>query len=563
MRTDAPLLPAQLASLFQRLSPEVEDRVLALIGELGNANLAGHVCLPLAHRAESASLRNSPLVGRPGDYAPLILDEAGRLYFARHWHDEDRLAQGLTRLAQPVPPPDEARLADLLSRLFPGDGGQDRQKLAAALAARQRLMVISGGPGTGKTTTVVRLLALLAAMSPRPLVMAMAAPTGKAAARLSESVRAARDRLDVDDAVRRQLPALAETLHRLLGLRPGAEAPRHHAGNPLPLDVLVVDEASMIDLSLMARMVAALPSQARLILLGDRDQLSSVEAGAVLGELCGRIAYRADTVDWLRRVAGGSLDGDAAPGGALTDCVALLTRSHRFGADSGIGELARRVNAGEGLASLLTLDDANWPDVWRQEAACDADLLARRRGYLDAVAAGADADEVQRAFSAFMLLAAERRQVADCNRRVERELEAAGIKQPGRDWYPGRPVMIGENDYGLSLFNGDIGFALQRPSGLRVLFPSADGGWREFSPGRLPAHETVFAMTVHKSQGSEYDEVWLQLPQQAGALLDRALLYTAITRARLRFAAVGDADVWLRGAELAPRRDSGLGDRLR
>ncbi|MEO3961189.1 exodeoxyribonuclease V subunit alpha, partial [Chromobacterium piscinae] len=443
-----------------------------------------------------------------------------------------------------------ARLADLLARLFPGadDGEPDRQKLAAALAARQRLMVISGGPGTGKTTTVVRLLALLAAMSPRPLVMAMAAPTGKAAARLSESVRAARDRLDVADAVRRQLPAQAETLHRLLGLRPGVEAPRHHAGNPLPLDVLVVDEASMIDLALMARTVAALPSQARLILLGDRDQLSSVEAGAVLGELCGRIAYRDETAQWLQRVAGASLRGDAAPGGALTDCVALLTRSHRFGADSGIGELARRVNAGEGRASLQVLDDAGRPDVWRQDAADDAALLARR---------------AQREFSAFMLLAAERRQVADCNRRIERELEAAGVKQEGRDWYPGRPVMIGENDYGLGLFNGDIGFALQRPSGLRVLFPSADGGWREFAPGRLPAHDTVFAMTVHKSQGSEYDEVWLQLPQQAGALLNRALLYTAITRARSRFAAVGDAEVWLRGAELAPRRDSGLGDRLR
>lgn len=565
MKPDIPLLPGQLVKLFQRLAPDADDRVLALIGELSNANLAGHVCLPLAHRGEAAALRGSPLVGQPGDYAPLILDEAGRLYFARHWHDEDRLAEGLARLAQPLPPPDEARLADLLARLFPGadDGEPDRQKLAAALAARQRLMVISGGPGTGKTTTVVRLLALLAAMSPRPLVMAMAAPTGKAAARLSESVRAARDRLDVDDAVRRQLPAQAETLHRLLGLRPGVEAPRHHAGNPLPLDVLVVDEASMIDLALMARTVAALPSQARLILLGDRDQLSSVEAGAVLGELCGRIAYRGETSQWLRRVAGASLRGDAAPGGALTDCVALLTRSHRFGVDSGIGELARRVNAGEGRASLQVLDDAGRPDVWRQDAADDAALLARRRGYLDAVAAGAGADEAQREFSAFMLLAAERRQVADCNRRIERELEAAGVKQEGRDWYPGRPVMIGENDYGLGLFNGDIGFALQRPSGLRVLFPSADGGWREFAPGRLPAHDTVFAMTVHKSQGSEYDEVWLQLPQQAGALLNRALLYTAITRARSRFAAVGDAEVWLRGAELAPRRDSGLGDRLR
>lgn len=564
MKSLSPQLPEQLAALFSRLLPDVDDTLLALIGELSHANQAGHVCLPLAHRAELKALRASPLVGAPGAYAPLILDDAGRLYFARHWHDEDRLAAALIRLAEPLPLPDEARLSDLLTRLFPdaGDGQPDRQKLAAALAARQRLMVISGGPGTGKTTTVVRLLALLAALSPRPLVMAMAAPTGKAAARLSESVRAARDKLDVDEEVRRQLPAKAETLHRLLGLRPGAEQPRHHGGNPLPLDLLVVDEASMIDLALMARTVEALPSQARLILLGDRDQLSSVEAGAVLGELCARIGYRDSTRQWLRRVCGAELES-GGEAGALTDCVALLTRSHRFGAASGIGELARRVNAGDGAAALDVLRDSAWADVALRDTVEDAVLLAKREGYWRAVAAGASPERVQSAFSAFMLLAAERRQVAECNQRIERKLERDGLKQPGRDWYPGRPVMISENDYGLGLFNGDIGFALQDEAGLRVLFPADDGGWRAFAPARLPAHETVFAMTVHKSQGSEYDEVWLQLPEQAGPLLNRALLYTAITRARSRFAVAGSEAVWLAGAASAPRRDSGLADRLR
>ncbi|POZ61080.1 exodeoxyribonuclease V subunit alpha [Chromobacterium alticapitis] len=565
MKLQTPQLPAQLAALFSRLSPDIDETLLALIGELSHANQSGHVCLPLAHRSELKSLRGSPLVGAPGEYAPLILDGAGRLYFARHWHDEDRLAAALVSLAQPLPPPDEAGLADLLTRLFPaaGDGEPDRQKMAAALAARQRLMVISGGPGTGKTTTVVRLLALLAALSPRPLVMAMAAPTGKAAARLSESVRSARDRLDVEEAVRRQLPAKAETLHRLLGLRPGRAQPRHHAGNPLPLDLLVVDEASMIDLSLMARTAEALPSQARLILLGDRDQLSSVEAGAVLGELCERVAYRESTRQWLDRVCGGEPDARGEDGGALTDCVALLTRSHRFGADSGIGELARRINAGEGEAALDVLRDPAREDAeWLGEVS-DAMLLERRDGYLRAIAAGASADEAQRAFSSFMLLAAERRQVAECNRRIEARLERDGVKQAGRDWYAGRPVMIGENDYGLGLFNGDIGFALPRDDGLRVLFPAEDGGWREFAPARLPAHETVFAMTVHKSQGSEFNEVWLQLPEQAGALLNRALLYTAVTRARSRFAVTGSEAAWLDGVARAPQRDSGLADRLR
>lgn len=563
MKSPIPHLPGQLAALFARLQPDIDDSLLAVIGELSHANQAGHVCLPLAHRAELKAVRGSPLVGVPGAYAPLILDDAGRLYFARHWHDEDRLAAALIRLAEPLAPPDEASLSEALQRLFPArqHDEPDRQKMAAALALRQRLMVISGGPGTGKTTTVVRLLALLAAMSPRPLVMAMAAPTGKAAARLTESVRAARDRLDVADTVRGQLPAKAETLHRLLGLRPGVALARHHAGNPLPLDLLVVDEASMIDLSLMARTVEALPSRARLILLGDRDQLSSVEAGAVLGELCARIGYRESTRQWLSRVAGAA--PGQAEGGALTDCVALLTRSHRFGADSGIGELARRVNDGDGEGALAVLrgagrDDVAWLDEWD-----DAELLAKRRDYLRSVADGAAPDAVSRAFSAFMLLAAERRQVAECNRRIEQRLERDGVKLPEREWYPGRPVMIAENDYGLGLFNGDIGFALPRGGGLRVLFPADDGGWREFSPARLPAHETVFAMTVHKSQGSEFDEVWLQLPEQAGALLNRALIYTAITRARASFSVSGSEAVWREGVASAPRRDSGLADRLR
>ncbi|WP_230370226.1 AAA family ATPase [Paludibacterium denitrificans] len=202
-----------------------------------------------------------------------------------------------------------AQVRPVLQALFPSAAanGPDRQKLAAALAARQRLLVISGGPGTGKTTTVVRLLAMLASPAERPLVMKMAAPTGKAAARLTESVRAARAGLPVAEPVRRQLPDSAETLHRLLGLRPGVATPRHHAGNPLPLDVLVVDEASMIDLDLMARTVEALPSQARLILLGDRDQLASVEAGSVLGDICAAVTYRPSTLGWLQEAAGDSL----------------------------------------------------------------------------------------------------------------------------------------------------------------------------------------------------------------------------------------------------------------
>lgn len=565
MSVQQALLPAELAHLFARLDPGVDEAALALIHELASANQAGHVCLPLAQRPERKALQASALVGRPGDYAPLILDAAGRLYFARHWFDEARLAERLAALAEPGPAPDGARLRPLLEALFgaASAAGPDRQKLAAALAARQRLMIISGGPGTGKTTTVLKLLALLAGLSPRPLVMAMAAPTGKAAARLSESVRGARARLDLAEDTLRQLPQQAQTLHRLLGLRPGAAAPRHHAGNPLPLDVLVVDEASMIDLSLMARMVEALPSQARLILLGDRDQLASVDAGAVLGDLCADIHYRPDTLDWLRVNCGETLPSTPGAGGKLTDCVALLTHSHRFGADSGIGELARRVNAGDGVGSWAVLQDPVWGDVEAVPALEAAEVLARWRPYWRAVRADAPLAERQQAFAGFMLLAAERRQVEAFNLRVERQLEADGDKPAGRDWYPGRPVMISENDYGLGLFNGDIGFTVQREAGLRVAFPGDDGGWREFAPGRLPQHDTVYAMTVHKSQGSEFGEVCLQLPEAAGPLLNRALVYTAITRARERFLVSGAQPVWEQAAVAAPQRYSGLADKLK
>ncbi|RMC94370.1 exodeoxyribonuclease V subunit alpha [Aquitalea palustris] len=561
----APLLPQQLSRLLLRLDPGLDDSTLALVCELAAANQAGHVCLPIAHRAERRLLQASPVLGAPGSYAPLILDAAGRLYFARHWFDEQSLAHKLAQLAADHRPLPASTLEPVLHQLFPAlpAGQPDRQKLAAALAARQRLLVVSGGPGTGKTTTVVRLLAMLAMLAERPQVMAMAAPTGKAAARLSESVRNARDSLPVADSVRAQLPQQAQTLHRLLGLRPGAAQPRYHAGQPLPLDVLVVDEASMIDLALMARLVEALPAQARLILLGDRDQLASVDAGAVLGDLCGQVAYLPATRDWLAQAGAGPLPADEGRAGALADSVVLLTHSHRFRADSGIGELARLVNLGDATAALQLLQAGQHDDIRQAALLDDAGLLARRQPYLDAIQQQLPLAQVQAAFAQFMLLAAERRQVEQANQRMEALLEQRACKQAGRDWYAGRPVMISANDYGVGLFNGDIGFTVERPQGLRVAFPAADGSWREFAPGRLPQHETVFAMTVHKSQGSEFDEVWLQLPATPGPVLNRALIYTAITRARQRFAVAGSDEVWQQAVRLAPARYSGLADLLR
>jgi len=560
-------LPDQLARLFARLDPEHGPALQPLLQRLLAAVAGGHVCLGGLSGDDYARLRRSPLAGRAGDYTPLVLDEGGRLYLARHWQDETQLVAALTRLARD-PQPFGGEVEAVLDALFgPADAG-DWQRLAARLATERRFMVISGGPGTGKTTTVVRLLAALAALSPRPLVMAMAAPTGKAAARLTESVRAARDRLPVADAVRAQLPDKAQTLHRLIGLVPGTARPRQHAANPLPLDVLVVDEASMVDLSLMAQTVAALPSHARLILLGDRDQLASVEAGAVLGDICSRQAWRSDTAQRLV-AAGVALPGVIDDNAILADSVVVLQKSHRFGADSGIGRLARAVNAAALDEVHALLAQQALADIRQQPALPDAaGLLAQRADYwqalaqLDADVDAADWAPLFAAFHRFMLLAAERHTVAAINAQIEAELEKLGRKAVGSDWYAGRPVMVTRNDYGIGLFNGDIGLTVMRGGRLRVVFPTTDGGWREVAPARLPEHDTVYAMTVHKSQGSEFASVWLALPAAPSAVLTRALVYTAITRARDMFVLAGNPAVLEAGVLNAPPRQSGLAERL-
>jgi len=554
----------QLSSLFLRLDPLWDDVCAGVLTQLIQANQQGHVCLPLPPGATRRRLLASPLCGRAGGYTPLIFDQERHLYFARHWFDEIRLAQGLLRLARQRQSLDAVRLNPWLRRLFPSGDQPDQQKVAAALALRQRLLVISGGPGTGKTTTVLSLLALMAAMSPQPLVMALAAPTGKAASRLSDAIRQASQRLPLDDELKSRLPTSAQTLHRLLGLRPGGASARFNAANPLPLDVLVVDEASMIDLNLMAQTIDALPPHARLILLGDRDQLASVEAGAVLGEICQQVAYSTETLAWLAEAGCTGLEGMASGAAdcGLVDCIALLSHSHRFAADSGIGALSRQVNARDSDAALQLLQARKYADLDYNGVVDVEDFYRKRAPYWNLAWNPGDLNALQQQFVAFMPLVSERRQVEHLNREIEVRLERDGHKDAGQMWYAGRPVMISTNDYGLNLFNGDIGFALARPEGLRVAFPCADGRWREISPGRLPAHDTVYAMTVHKSQGSEFDEVCLVLPSSGGALLDRALVYTAVTRARRKFTVSGALDILAAAIDNAPQRHSGLARRL-
>jgi exodeoxyribonuclease V alpha subunit len=560
---------------------------------------AGHVCLPLAelHAAQAedgatpgdpdtlrARLLASAVVGTPEAPAalPLLLDGEGRLYLQRHFDYEVRLAQRLMAAAATPPQPIDAAAGAQLHALF-GDAGAapaavDWQKIAAALALRQRLLVISGGPGTGKTSTVVKLLAALLAQQPGARI-ALAAPTGKAAARLGEALRQHMALLPPQQ--RERLPTQAATVHRLLGAHPGGFT--HHAGNPLAIDVLVVDEASMLDLALATRLLQAVPAGARIVLLGDKDQLAAVEAGAVFAELSVDPSLSAGCVDHLAALCAVQADAIAPPVGAetspLRDSVVWFTRNFRFAADSGIARAAADIRQGRSArllqwlrddddAAVRWLDDggsapgaASWATITDGYAAF-FERLRREPG---------DVAGVTRAFERFRVLCAQRagpRGVLALNEALTRHAHAAlaahGVEATRSPWFAGRPVMVLRNDPLLQLFNGDIGIALPAADGtLQVHFAHADGGFRALPPLRLPAHETAFAMTVHKSQGSEFDALLVLLPEQRSRVLSRELLYTAVTRARRQVTLAGSAAVLAAAVDAPTRRHSGLLARLR
>jgi exodeoxyribonuclease V alpha subunit len=508
---------------------------------------------------------------------PLVLQQH-RLYLQRMWQSEGEVAAFISsdRVSQPV---EEAQLRAILDQLF-GEAADepDWQKIAAAVAATRRIAVISGGPGTGKTTTVAKLLAALVQLGDdERLRIQLAAPTGKAAARLTESLGTASRQILLTPEQRALFPVEAATLHRLLGAQPNSQRMRYHRGNPLHLDVLVVDEASMVDLPMMARLIVALPPKARVIFLGDRDQLASVEAGAVLGDIC-RFAeqgYSEDRAAQLARLTGYPLQGQPA-GAAVRDSLCLLRKSYRFDARSGIGQLALAVNAGDGKQAIAALngrysDVAGYPLAETEDYQQLLDACAEGyRDYLRKVAEGADATTILEVFGRFQVLCALREGpfgVAGLNERIESGLQRAGLIRrnpgPAGRWYLGRPVMIGRNDSALGLFNGDIGIALPGAEGdLRVHFQLPDGSIKSVQPSRLPAHETAYAMTVHKSQGSEFDHTVLVLPNHFLPVLTRELVYTAITRARKQLSLYATDKVLLSAIRTPTQRRSGLAERL-
>ncbi len=558
--------------------------------------------LPWPDPAEWVSrLRASPLVSIEEsalDGRPLRL-VGSALYLDRYWRDEQAVAADLiARVDGPQPAVDEPTLTGGLTRLF-GDGGGGEQRRAAAVAVLRRLTVIAGGPGTGKTTTVARVLALLEeqalASGERPPLVGLAAPTGKAAARMEEAVRAEARHLDVEEFVRARLLSIsASTLHRLLGARPDSSSRfRHHRHNRLPHDVLIVDETSMVSLSLMSRFMEAVRPEARLVLLGDPEQLSSVEAGAVLGDIVGPAA------DGIPAIGDGpgrfeqvtrlpvpvipstrKSEGERRPPppeGRLRDGIVVLRTNYRFrGPLAQLAAAIRSGNAHETVAILTSGEPAiRWvaADVGEDQVSANARTLEpvraaavdAGRAMLEAATAG-DGEGALAALGRFRVLCAHRRgraSVSVWTQRVEAWLaeEVDGFST-SRAWYLGRPVVVTANDYGLRLFNGDTGVVVARAQGgLEVVFRRG-GALVSVSPSRLPALDTAFVMTVHKAQGSEFRDVAILLPAPSSPILTRQLLYTAVTRAQEGVIVAGSEEA-VRAAVIRPiARASGLTRRL-
>ncbi len=585
-------LDKSLANLLNSKQLSDDPRHLWLAALTSHQWGRGHACLDLGtlqtqaaallgwHEEQAAALppdlhhAASTMPWTQGEASPLVLanDEGDtpkgtRLYLRRAWVAEQSIRASIqARLATPCEVP--ADLQQRLDALFtPTNNAEpDMQRLACEVAAQNRITLITGGPGTGKTTTVVKLLSLLVGTASRDLQIHLAAPTGKAAARLTESISNALTQMPAD--VQARIPTQAQTLHRLL--QTNSKTTQVHQ---LATDVVVVDEASMIDLEMMARLLQTVPASARLILLGDKDQLASVEAGAVMSQLCTGTLLQQQTV--------------------------TLIHSHRFDAKSGIGQWARTVNAdvadntpalkalwntaSDWLATLPLQQriegDAAEPDVTRLQlnSASDPKLaVGLRYGWrhwlalLDAhlpnktkpAAPCSDAQAVAllKAFTEFCVLCAVREGplgVVQLNAHVEHALDLGQST-----WYAGRPVMVTRNDYALALMNGDIGLCLPGPDGvLRVAFPAVDGGVRWVMPSRLDSVETVFAMTVHKSQGSEFTHVLLVIPAQESPVLTRELVYTGLTRARQRLTLwAPQLGVLWNGCARRVLRSGGLGD---
>ena len=503
----------------------------------------GHSCIQIDEAAKVLILASGlALIGtnrHDTTILPLVIEQ-DRLYLYRYWHYENRLAQQLTKMTQlyiGLELKITTEPGAMLDKYFGISTTIDWQRSAAIMAVNQAFCMITGGPGTGKTTTVVKILALLLELSDQPLLIALAAPTGKAAMRLQESIGFNKAALPCSAAIKSAIPETVMTLHRLLGAKPPSPYFRHNAKQPLVYDLVIVDEASMVDLALMSKLLDALKPNARLILLGDKDQLASVESGAVLTDLT--MALPQQTLE--------------------------LQKSHRF--DDDIKNLAIAINLQQDHEAWRLLQSGN-----KNIAVLETDIIdyitKQQIAYLQLITSEAKFIDIYKAFNRFQALCATRlgnNSVSDITRAVEHSLSEKKLINISGTWYCGRPIIITKNNTALQLYNGDIGICLrdkEQGDQLRVFFQRADGSVKKYLPARIAHCETVFAMTIHKSQGSEFDEVLIILPETDNPILTKELLYTAITRAKKTIKLVVNASVFSSTVRQRVQRVTGLVDKF-
>jgi exodeoxyribonuclease V alpha subunit len=563
-------LDYQLAKLLAQLNNEGNTLLQQATLQISKQTREGRISLAYDDPKLIEELLKNKVVGLGEDYTPLTIDN-GCLYLRRYWCYQQRLAAQInSRLctSQNNQKNDDDRdwITQRLTHYFGQDNEANNdetnwQQIAAALALSSRFLIISGGPGTGKTTTITRILALLIEQhqqtNQQPLRISLAAPTGKAAMRMRESIRESiqRDGDRFSAEIQQQLPQESSTLHRLLGYLPNSTEFRFNASNHLTSDLIIVDEASMIDLALMTKLFEATSPQTNIILLGDKDQLSSVETGSVFADLCSVAThqYQAETLQYLHAVTGMCLT-KATRSTAIDNHIVCLLKNWRFNQSSGIGQLATAVNQGdaEQTLTILAKQDSGEIQLIPPAELTVTQLTSPWQTYLQALTAKVPITDLFSAFNHFRILSALRRGMNGSlalNIQLEKKLLEQKRLDTGKRWYHGRPIMITENSYRTGLFNGDIGITLLDNKGQANVWFQTSEGEKSFSPVRLPQHETAWIMTIHKSQGSEFERVMLMMPTEDSPVLTQKLIYTGMTRAKKRLEIVSHAAILQLGIE--------------
>ena len=564
-------LAYQFAKYIERQDNNSDALIVLTAALLSEAVSKGHVCLNLVRVGELGmgldeilpdsvalwvtKLRESHLVGKAGDLTPLVLTDSGLLYLYRYWQAEHQVAVLIRERLKSVALQDETLLKQYIANWTSSQPELDWQKVAVLMALTRQFCVISGGPGTGKTTIVIRLLEAFSNQD-KTLRVALAAPTGKAAARMQQAIAMVRQDSSKEDV-------LAKTVHRLLGITPNNEQGKYNAENPLAVDVLIVDEASMIDILLMSKILKALPKTARLILLGDSKQLASVDSGAVLADLCRAYAGFSECfAEGVLRLTGQALPSVKATS-LMADTVVILKHSYRFDKQSEIGQLAQSIQAGDSdkfINVLMRAGDTIWWQKKMDKATIVKRVMKLYFTFFEAIKTQQDPLTCMQLFEKTQVLCALNNgaeSVDSVNSLIERAL-AKQSWRTHQGFYHGRPIMVMKNDYSQGLFNGDTGLVMNNDQGVLAACFLDNRMLRWVPLNRLPAHETAYAMTVHKSQGSEFEEVCIILPEQATALLTRELLYTAITRAKVKISLIATESILIQALTSQQDREMGL-----